>query len=400
MKNFVKLAIAVALAALLLAPLAAFAAAEPALEIFDVNYDDSVAAGDTVMIDFTLRANTDVKDIVITSELTGVKDTKSELKLSKVSAGNEREHLVARVAVPNDLSAGFQTIAISAEGKANGLVHSEAWTGNLEISQRDHSAWIKSLSLSADKVTAGNTVDVAVRMLNNGKSAEDNVRVKAEISALGVSQTIKLTNTLFQEDDKFAYLSLAVPKDSEADIYTVKVTVSGSDFSTTESALLTVEAAPVPAPVVVAPSTTTVTIQKALTQGAGNIVDLSVSNNQNTARTLTLQLSGVADWASSSRVDPNTLTLESGESKTVHVYTYPTASGAHGFTLTSKDGSTVVAVTNAKVTVDAAAQTTSVSGMSLSKDGLVVVFVALIIVVAIAAAVWSMRRAQGGQAYY
>jgi uncharacterized membrane protein len=400
MKNFVKLAIAFALAAILLAPLAA--AAEPALEIFDVDYDDSVAPGDTVVVDLTLRANSDVKEITITGELAGVKDTKSEIKLNKISSGNEREHLRLRVAVPNDITPGFHALALSAEGKSNGRVRSDLWTGTLEVEQREHAVWIKSAALSAESVVAGNSVDVAVRLLNNGKSAEDGVRVRAEVPALGLSQTVRLTDTLFQEDDLYTYLTLAVPKDTEAGIYDVKVTVSGSGFSATDSALLTIEDAPRPAPVLPArPIATSVTIQKMLRAGTGNVVDLSVSNNQPTARTLTLQLTGVADWTSSSRVDPNSLTLESGESKTVHVYVYPTASGAHSFSLTTKDGATTVSTTEGKVTVEAAVPAaTGLSSLSVPKDGLVVVFVALIIVVAIAAAVWSMRRGQAGQTYY
>ncbi len=399
MKNFVKLAIAFTLAALLLAPLAA--AAQPALEIFDVDYDDTAAPGDVVTLDFTLRANSDVKDITITSALRGVDDTDSEIELSKISANNEREHLRVKVTVPNDVESGLLTLTLDAEAKSNGMVHAEQWTGTLEVEQKDHSVWLKSVSLSSDKVTAGNSVDFAVRMLNNGKEAEDSVRVKADIPALGLSQAIKLMNTLFQEDDVYTYLTLWVPKDTQAGIYTAKVTVSGSDFSVTESRTLTVEEAAKPAPIVVRPSATSVTIQKALQAGAGNVVDLSVSNNQPTARTFTLQLTGVADWTSSARVDPNSLTLQSGESKTVHVYVYPTASGAHSFSLTTKDGATTVSTTEGRVTVEAAAPSvTGLSGLSVPKDGLVVVFVALVIVVAIAAAVWSMRRGQGGQAYY
>ena len=64
MKNFVKLAIAFAIAAILLAPLAA--AAGPALEIFDVSYDHTAVPGYLVTLDFTLRANSYVKDITIT----------------------------------------------------------------------------------------------------------------------------------------------------------------------------------------------------------------------------------------------------------------------------------------------------------------------------------------------
>ena len=323
------------------------------------------------------------------------------MKLSKISAGNEREHLKLKVTVPNDVEPGLLTLTLDAEGKANGMVHAEQWAGTLEVEQKDHAVWLKSVSLSSDKVTAGNSLDFAVRMLNTGKEAEDGVRVKAEIPALGLSQTVKLMNTLFQEDDVYTYLTLLVPKTAQAGIYTAKVTVSGSDFSVTDSKTLIVEEAARPAPVVVRPSATSVTIQKALAQGAGNVVDLSVSNNQPTARTLTLQLTGVADWTSSSRVDPNSLTLESGESKTVHVYVYPTASGAHSFSLTTKDGATTVSTTEGKVTVEAAAPSvTGLSGLNVPKDGLVVVFVALIIVVAIAAAVWSMRRGQAGQAYY
>ncbi len=397
-KIFAKIAVALVLASLLIAPALA---AEVAMDIFDADYDDTVTPGETVTLDFTLATDKDVNSIKVTGEMLGVDDTTVELKLNKISAGGQREHLKLQIPVPNDLKPGFYTLALAAEAKSStGRAVSEQWTGNLEVEQTEHSTWIKSVVLSQETVTAGNTFDVAVRLLNNGENAEDGVRVKVEIPELDVSQTIKLTNTVFQEDEFATYITLNVPKDAEAGIYTVKVTASNSDFSATAKELVTVEAAPRPKPIAVMPIAPRTPLP-VLKFGTGNVLDLSVSNNEDSEKRFTLQVSGVSDWTSAARVDPSTVTLQAGESATAHVYLLPTQRGEQELTMFVKAGSQVVSASDVAVRVDGAAVPVSASNnLGLSSQALVAAFVALVIIVAIAAAVWSMRRGQAGQAYY
>ena len=404
MKTIVKVAIAFALALMLITPALA---AEAAMNVYDVDYDDSVSPGDTVALDFTLSADKDVKEIKVTGQLQGVDDTKSELKLYKISANSQREHLSLKVAVPNDLKAGFYTITIDAEAKSSsGRVYAEQWTGSLEVEAGEHSLWIKNIVASADTVRAGNSFDVAVKLLNNGQNSEDGVRVKLEIPELDVSQTVKLTNTVFQEDEFTTYMTLNVPRDADAGIYTLKTTASNGDFSTTAKQMITVEEAPRAKTTVVATPIASKPQLPVLKFGVGNVVDLAISNNEDSARTFTLQVAGTGDWASSARVDPTTVTLEAGQSETVHVYLLPTQRGEQDFTLFVKSGSQVVSASNVRVKVDGLAlpviptSTDNSNNLQLSTGGLVVMFVALVVIVAIGAGVWAWKRGPKGQIYY
>ena len=115
--------------------------------------------------------------------------------------------------------------------------------------------------------------------------------------------------------------------------------------------------------------------------GAGNVLDLLISNNEDSEKTFALQVSGVSDWTSAARVDPSTVTLQPSESTTAHVYLLPTQKGMQDFTLFVKAGSQVISASDVKVRVDGIAVPSANDSLGLSSQAFVAAFVALIILV-------------------
>ncbi|MBI4095703.1 MAG: hypothetical protein HY438_02485 [DPANN group archaeon] len=392
--NAFKLVAALLASLFLLAP--AFAATQPALTFSEVDFEDTVAPGDSVAVLFTLSAGIDVKDIKVTGQIAGEKDSRTELQVSKMLSGNERE-LKLTVGVPNDLREGTYKLTLNAEGKANGIVRAQQFAGNLVVEQKDHSMYFKSVQISSASVTAGDSIDLAVRLINNGRNAEDGVKIKAEMPEIGASQTIRVTNTVMQEDDRIIYMTLSVPRDAESGLYALKVTASNADVSATTSGLVEVQKF-VPAPQVSERQTqSAVSVQMPI--GKGAVVSLAVSNNADSQKTFNLQLGGTADWASAARVDPTTVTLGAGESESVFVYLLPSAAGEHSFTLFLKDGATTVSAVPVDVKVSGSAPA-AVSRLA-DREQLGLVFVVVVVLLAVIAAFWATRKGSGkGQVYY
>ncbi|MBI2040675.1 MAG: hypothetical protein HYT16_01100 [DPANN group archaeon] len=394
MKNMFKLIAALLASLLLIAP--AFATTRSALALGEVDFEDTVAPSESVAVSFVLSAGADVKDIKITGQIAGEKESRAELHVSKMLSGNERE-LKLTVSVPNDLREGTYRLTLNAEGKANGIVKAQQFSGNLFVEQKDHSVYFKSIQISSASVTAGDSIDLAVRLVNNGKNAEDSLKIKAEMPEVGASQTIRVTDTLMQEDDRTLYMTLSVPRDAESGLYVLKVTASNADVSATNSGLVEVQKF-IPASQAQDRQTQTpVSVQVPI--GKGAVVSLAVSNNEDSQKTFNLQLGGTVDWASAARVDPTTVTLGAGESESVFVYLLPSVAGRHSFTLFLKDGATTVSAVPVDVQVSGSAPSVA-SGLA-DKDQLGLVFVVVVVLLAVIAAFWATRRGSGkGQVYY
>ncbi len=395
--NLLKFFAALLMGLVLLAP--AVATTQPALSISGVDFEDTVAPGDSVAVSFTLSAGADVKDITVTGQIAGEKDSKAEVAVSKISSGNDRD-LKLTVSVPNDLREGTYKLTLDAEGKASGRVRAQQFAGSLIVEQKDNSVYFKSVQISSSSVIAGDSIDFAVRLINNGKNAEDGLKLKAEIPELGASQIIRITDALMQEDDKTFYMTLNVPRASESGLYTLKVTAGNADVSATTLGLVDVQKFVVPVQKPSAQALTPVQVQ--VPMGKGSVVSLSVSNNADTQKTFNLQLGGTADWASAARVDPTTVTLGAGESKSVFVYLLPSDAGEHSFTMFVKDGATTVSAVPVDVNVAGTAVQPSVGSMT-DREQLGFVFVVVVVLLAVIAAFWSTTRRDGGkgqQVYY
>ena len=361
MNNFVKQILAVLVVGLMLAT--PVIATDSNFAISDVSFDDPVAPGQNLAVTVTLEnsaltdnALTDnVHDITVKAWLENSKHelvgTRSSQDIVKVHPDTEKD-LTFNIAVPSDTDAGTYTLQVTAKGEWENADQqvSVSWNGPVEVEQAEHGFAIQDVQLSANSLSAGDALDVAVTVLNNGQNDESGITVKAAIPELGVEQSIKLIKPIAENDQVTQYLTLQLPEKVKDGLYTVKVTVYNDKAGASAQKDLAVENAAVvakPTGAVTQPALGVQTIQA----GKGAIFSMQVANNANTAKTFGFTVGGAGDWASNVRVDPTVLTLGAGESETVQVHMIPTESGEHSFTLFVSDGSTTIAGQQVKVAV-------------------------------------------------
>lgn len=371
----------------LLLVLGVFAAAGVADEklfvIDDVDYDDPYAPGDVIPVEITLEnlaVSNDVEDIVVRAWL---EDDIGDRIVDKVRYDIKRMHqddekeFTVYVPIPADTLEDTYTLRVTAEAEweETGEDVSDSWAGELEIEQPEHGLYVETVQLSTDHIIAGETLDVAVGVANNGQEDESNIKIKAEIPEIGAEKTIALLNTLGAGYDYTAYLTLDVPE-ADAGIYTFTAKVYNTNTGDVYEQDIVMETAEV---VVDNGAAVSVPVTGLATQtieaGKGSIFSIQVKNNENVVKTYDLVVGGAADWAST-RVDPTQVNLGPGESEIVYVYVLPTDTGEHAFTMYVKEGGATIAANQVKVHVaGGVTDTETVSSLKNFFAFLVLVFI-------------------------
>ncbi len=359
--------------------------------------DDNVAPGAKLEVEFDLEnsAAKDYKDVVVTAQIEGKDDTKVTKDFGTIAGGSVREGRKMTVQVPDDLKDGSYNVLLKAKGK---LLGTGTKTAQAEIpftvEQEDYSAYVDEVTLSSEKPIAGTSVDVAVKLINNGKNDLEDLKLTVEVPEIRAKQSIRIPS-IEQDNEKLIYLTLDIPEDASSGIYTLKVTASNSEASA--SYAQNIEVTKVAPRVVEAKDkvTPTTVSMPSIKQGQGAVVSLEVTNNQDTAKTYSVVLGGVADWTTSARVDPETVTLGAGDSKTVQVYVLPKEAGDRSFTLYVKSGAELVSAVQVNVKVAATQAPAVTAGMP--KIDASWLFAGLVLLAAIVAGVWLYRKGNGDQ---
>lgn len=366
---------------------AAPAAAESKLFVIsDVDYDDPVAPGDVLPVEIELEnlGSDDLKDILVKvwieddeGERIGNKVKYDINRLGDVETNYNSKEFDINVPIPDNAVEDMYTLHVTAEAEweATDDKVEDYWISPLEIEQQEHGIYIKNVKLSTDNVIAGEQLDVAVTILNNGQEDQSNIRIKAEISEIGAEKTVAMLNTLGAGYDYTAYLTVDVPS-ADSGIYTFTVKAYNANAGDTyEQDILMEEVVFVTddgEAVVDVPVTGAVT--QTIEAGQGSIFSIEVKNNANTPKTFDLVVGGAADWATT-RIDPTQLTLGPGESEIVYVYVLPTDTGEHAFTLYVKEGGATIAANQVKVNVGGYADTETVTSLKNFFAFLVLVFI-------------------------
>lgn len=366
--------------------LSLFAGVSAAAEKFvisDVNYDDPYAPGAVIPVQVTLEnlkldsdANNDLKDITVKAWLEDEQGEKVtdviKYDVSRLHQDDEKE-ITINVPTSSTLAEDKYTIKVEAKGKwDDGTAVTTKWNGGkggeLEIEQAEHGLFIKEARVSSDHVYAGESLDVAVTVLNNGASDESNVRVDVAVKELGISKGIYLLNTLQEGVEYNAYISIKLPDDVKDGIYTLITRAYNDEASVEKSQDIIIESAQVvDAPVVNSAAPALEIEPQVVKAGKEAIFDIQIQNNVAGQKTYKLNIAGEADWTSASRVDPATISLAGGKAEVVHVYMVPLedAVGQHDFTLYVKDGSKTIASIKQPVVVEAGSQLSG-SGLGMA----------------------------------
>jgi hypothetical protein len=344
---------------LLVAPIAAFAAEDSKASEFTIDhidYEDNVAPGTSIPVEMTL-ANSDPTLNIENIEVKAWLENKFGERVSDkaVASGlivqqNSDRDLKLTLEVPADVAAGDYTIVIQASGRfespfsvAGEKVTVEA-RKTLEVEGMDDSVYVADVRLSKTQYKAGDTVDVAVTVMNNGKDDLANVAIAIAVPEFDVLKSAKLFGDLYSGTEQTVYFTFNLPKDASG-IYTLKATASNDLAKNTANINLVVE---VPAKVDTA-KTPTSTITKDLKFGQTGVLQLNIANKGTETKTYAVAV--VSDNIKAT-VTPATFSLAPAQSRTVSVEMTPEVTGAQTATITvTENGNAISQMTvNADVT--------------------------------------------------
>tara|TARA_Y100000310_G_C20663969_1_gene806404 strand:- start:393 stop:2018 length:1626 start_codon:yes stop_codon:yes gene_type:complete len=320
----------------------------------DNDYDDEVTPGDILALELDLENtfNEDYEDVVVTAYIQDASEDRvsEEVETSEFNLDDEEEETISfNIAVPEDLETGSYTIFVSVESDQGTL---EEITLPLTVERDDHS--IRIMDVRYDSTAdAGETVDVSVRLLNNGEKDEENVRITVTVA--GVSQS---SNTFEIEEDEqvIRYFTLVVPSGASGD---ESLTVDVSNSRVSESYRGDIEVAS--SSVSGTGLTASVNSASQTVGSEGAAYNFAIANNGNEVRTLQVSVAGVEGWADAS-VTPSAITLTPGSSGIVSVFLSPAsgAEGTHAFTAYVQEGTTVLSSVGLTASVEGADSATDV----------------------------------------
>lgn len=312
--------------------------------IDDVDLDNNYAPGENVHVEVTLdNANQDYNDVTVEGWIEDASGDrigdKEESKEFNLDANDDEETVDFDFKLPNDVDEGTYTlnlVVISDEGQLD-LDSSY----DFDVDREQHSLFYDDVSFDST-VKAGDSLDVAVTLFNNGLEDEDDVRAQVIVSGVGISQTSDYF-TVEEDDDATRYFTLTLPSSMSQGTYEVTVHSWNNEVDVSEVRELFVDLAAPTMANMSGVSTTADNPVKAMESVTGGAYILTVANNEAAQKTYTIEVAGTDGWASAS-VTPSVVSLAPGASGQVSVFVSPNedASGLQQFSVYVKDGATIV----------------------------------------------------------
>ena len=316
--------------------------------------------GDTVVVEIDLENGaTDYDEVTVEAKILDSNGErvgdKVEVNVGHLEADYD-ETMTVSMALPSDIDTGAYTVQIVATGdvESGSVVYTDAQldtaTLNFDVERHEHSLTIESVQHNSN-AQAGDTYSVAVSVLNNGENYEENVVIT--VAMAGVTQT-STTFSVDQDDEIVQYFNLAVPSDARSS-EVLTVLVNGEDSSATYSAEVNVGASTTVSSAGL--SATVDSVSKNI-GSEGEAYMITLENNDDSTRTVTISVGGVQGWASTT-ITPTTLTLAPGSSGVASVYVTPSSSaeGTNAFTVYVSEGNQVISSVGLTANVEDAANT-------------------------------------------
>jgi len=146
--------------------------------------------------------------------------------------------------IEEEVDDGSYNLIIRAIGQdENGAWHGDIWEVDLRVEREKHDIQIKSTAMNPEKLDChGGTVRVDAKIINLGRSDEDDVVVELEIPDLDLS-TKKSDIELDEDDYTRLTMSLDIPEDTEPGVYAMYLNTyfDGIAPSNTEAFNLAIE---------------------------------------------------------------------------------------------------------------------------------------------------------------
>lgn len=206
--------------------------------VADNDYEDEVSPGDTIVLELELENGNNVyNDVSLAAYL---RDSNG-LRVSEVQGtsdfnlvAEEEETVTMQFEVEENLEEGTYEIYVVGTSDEGTLFEE---TYDVTVERDENSLVVTDLRVS-NGATAGETVDVAVTILNNGQTDEDNVLVSLSVAGA----TVTSDYFTVEEDEKLVrYFTMTLPTGASGN-EVVTVTVANEDVSVSASSTVDVDA--------------------------------------------------------------------------------------------------------------------------------------------------------------
>ena len=206
--------------------------------VADNDYEDEVSPGDTLVLELELENGNNVyNDVSLEAYL---RDSNG-LRVSEVQetsdfnlVAEEEETVTMQFEVEEDLEEGTYEIYVVGTSDEGTLFEE---TYSVAVEREENSLVVTDLRVS-NGATAGETVDVAVTILNNGQTDEDNVLVSLSVAG----ETVTSDYFTVEEDEELVrYFTMTLPTGASGN-EVVTVNVANEDVSVSASSTVNVDA--------------------------------------------------------------------------------------------------------------------------------------------------------------
>ncbi len=292
----------------------------------------------------------------------------------------------------------------------------DVYNYNLKIDAERHLVQIKDIVLSPQyEVQSGRALLTSVRVKNMGEKVEEGIKVKVSIPSLGVSASDYVDKLKVGESTTSEELYMRLPDCASEGTYTVKVAIDYDEGHESDSAETSIKVSKGDCPAAVQQPdnqqksiiTSGIETQDVEAGQGGVIFPITIMNSGSSAKTYSITLDGVGDWATARMTPSNVLSVGAGETRTVYVYISAkerASTGLHQVTANIKSDSDTKQVSlNANV-VNPSPSQQDLSGLKKGLEiGLVVVIV-LLVIIALVIGLRKMNKPgsdeDSGQTYY
>lgn len=229
----------------------------------DFNFKDTAAPGAEVKFELELKNNAtyDAEDVTATITIKGIGADKDNLDtdvdFGAIDSGDKQTETVY-ITMPQDANDKDYDVVVDLEWKdsdGNKYSYDNAIANQtITIEKVKHQISITSVQMDEAKYKAGDTVQLAVSLLDTGANDETaTIKATSDIGVSVASASMKLK----EGDATTQYLSFVIPKDTEAGKYFVVVSTNYGSYTASKTIILEVASAEQPTTVtVVHPSVT------------------------------------------------------------------------------------------------------------------------------------------------
>ena len=206
--------------------------------VADNDYEDEVSPGDTIVLELELENGNNVyNDVSLEAYL---RDSNG-LRVSEVQetsdfnlVAEEEETVTMQFEVEEDLEEGTYEIYVVGTSDEGTLFEE---TYSVAVEREENSLVVTDLRVS-NGATAGETVDVAVTILNNGQTDEDNVLVSLSVAGATVTSDYF---TVEEDEELVRSFTMTLPTGASGN-EVVTVNVANEDVSVSASSTVNVDA--------------------------------------------------------------------------------------------------------------------------------------------------------------